>query len=235
MSNYAVSECYHTIQGEGVQAGTPMVFLRLQGCSVSCGFCDTRYSWVQDEAQRRNSLADLLDFKGEGIPPADKAPAWCEATALDIARTIVSRWPEAKWVVITGGEPAEQDLYQLAEALHRQQFLVALETSGTALGHLRAHFDWITCSPKWAMQGGKDVLPQAVAPAHEIKMVVRSQADIDRLTAFLREHRLDLRSDVQICLQPVSLSEKATALCIEVCKKHGWRLSLQLHRYLKVA
>jgi 7-carboxy-7-deazaguanine synthase len=30
----------------------------------------------------------------------------------------------------------------------------------------------------------------------------------------------------------LSRSEKATALCVDACIARGWRLSLQLHKYL---
>lgn len=43
---YRVNEIYpFTIQGEGLQAGIPMSFIRLQGCPVGCEWCDTKYTW----------------------------------------------------------------------------------------------------------------------------------------------------------------------------------------------
>jgi 7-carboxy-7-deazaguanine synthase len=46
----------------------------------------------------------------------------------------------------------------------------------------------------------------------------------------LAEH--SLKPTVQICLQPVSLSRKATKLCIETVQARGWRLSIQTHKYI---
>jgi len=40
----AVNEIYSAIQGEGLFVGVPTVFLRFQGCSLSCGYCDTKYA-----------------------------------------------------------------------------------------------------------------------------------------------------------------------------------------------
>jgi organic radical activating enzyme len=36
---------YDTIQGEGIYAGHPAAFLRLQGCTLNCIYCDTTEVW----------------------------------------------------------------------------------------------------------------------------------------------------------------------------------------------
>src|SRR5690348_13599752 len=51
---YAVKECFLTLQGEGMQAGSRAVFLRFAGCNLwsgreqdrttaQCNFCDTDF------------------------------------------------------------------------------------------------------------------------------------------------------------------------------------------------
>lgn len=41
---YRVNEIFHSIQGEGVNAGVPAVFVRFSGCNLSCPFCDTDHA-----------------------------------------------------------------------------------------------------------------------------------------------------------------------------------------------
>lgn len=45
--HYQVNEIFHTVQGEGVLAGSPSTFIRLQGCTVGCPWCDTKYTWLK--------------------------------------------------------------------------------------------------------------------------------------------------------------------------------------------
>ena len=215
-----LNDIYPTIQGEGAYSGTPMVVVRLQGCGVGCPFCDTKETWDNDPGHRVGSFGEA-----QGT-----SPVWTEQPPEEIARLARQTGPTINWALVTGGEPAEQDLEPLVRALHKERFLAALETSGTALGHAVALFDWVTVSPKFDMPGGKIVDKRAVAVADEIKQVVATQADIDRLSEFLSS--VQLKPGVIVSLQPVSMQRKATFMCVDACIQRGWRLSLQLHKYI---
>ena len=39
-----VNDIFYTIQGEGYHAGTPSIFVRLEGCNLTCNFCDTEFN-----------------------------------------------------------------------------------------------------------------------------------------------------------------------------------------------
>lgn len=217
---YHVNEAYASIQGEGSLAGIPMIILRTQGCGVLCSFCDSKQTWA---------LADDA-FTGEWADALAHPAKWTDREGHAIARALRDQFPgEINWVLLTGGEPAEQPLAPLIRALHDRGYSVALETSGTALGHVGAEIDWVCVSPKVNMPGGLAVLPAAIATADELKFVIGRESDLATIEDILQ---WPTKPDVTIALQPMSQSPRATALCVQVCMARGWRLSLQLHKYI---
>jgi 7-carboxy-7-deazaguanine synthase len=197
LSSLDISEIYPCIQGEGILAGTPMLLVRLHGCSLRCSFCDTRYAWG-------------------GFAPLTLTPNQVMRVAID--------YPELTWVLVTGGEPCEQDLTLLADLLTLTGKKVALETSGSS--PLSGEFSHVCVSPKQV----KPPLQSVISQADEIKFVIGSQADLDWADQLLSS--LTIPPDCTLLLQPMSQDTYATRLCVDTCKARGWRLSLQIHKYL---
>jgi 7-carboxy-7-deazaguanine synthase len=124
VERYLVNEIFYSLQGEGVRAGTPNLFLRLAKCNLACkvethGFdCDTEF-----ESGRRMSLEEIVaEFR--------QLSTICD------------------WVILTGGEPALQADRELIDGLHAAGYKLAIETNGSF--ELPAGIDWITVSPKVA-------------------------------------------------------------------------------------
>jgi len=124
MERYLVNEIFYSLQGEGVRAGTPNLFLRLSRCNLACkvethGFdCDTEF----------------------------ESGRWL--TIPEIAAEFRQLSESCGWVILTGGEPALQTDPELIEALHGAGYKLAIETNGSV--ELPPGIDWLTVSPKIA-------------------------------------------------------------------------------------
>lgn len=57
MDKLRVNEIFYSIQGEGARVGSPSVFIRLTGCDLTCGFCDTEF-----ESGKEMSLVEILNY-----------------------------------------------------------------------------------------------------------------------------------------------------------------------------
>lgn len=205
---YEVVEIYSAVQGEGVNAGLPMVIVRLRGCNLRCSWCDTKYAWpeagIGSKAMRAESIVEKVE-----------------------------EFPNIQFVMITGGEPTMQDLGPLCSALNAIGRYTALETNGTL--PVTGHPDWVCVSPKLNVPGGSKVYIPNLLIADELKFVIGFQEDLDLVNQFLIDHLQHmLRGHVQICLQPESQDPSATQLCYETCVAKGYRLSVQLHKFIGI-
>jgi len=202
---YQINEIYSAVQGEGCNTGIPMVIIRMQGCNLTCSFCDTKYTWS----------------KG--------------GVAMDVETIVekVKEFPGIQWVMITGGEPTMQPLDELCSELNAIGRNTALETNGTL--PIPRGIDWVCISPKLNVPGGNRILIPNLLTADELKFVVGFQEDLDLVNQFLIDHLQHiLRGHATICLQPESQDSSATKLCYEECIKKNWRLSVQLHKFIGI-
>lgn len=96
-----VTEIFLSLQGETSRVGLPTVFVRLTGCPLRCGYCDTAYAFHGGETVE---LSQVL---------------------AEVARH------GTRYVTVTGGEPlAQKSCLQLLSALVDRGYSVSLETSG---------------------------------------------------------------------------------------------------------
>jgi 7-carboxy-7-deazaguanine synthase len=206
-----IAETFFSLQGEGATAGLPAIFVRLQGCSVGCAWCDTKYSW-DPAAGREVGLDALLE----------------EIAAFPCRR-----------VVITGGEPLESAFFiPLAAALGTQGFRIEVETSGTLAPPARSARDiqW-NVSVKLGGSGvteAKRISPEAIRAflARDAwwKFVVTDDGDVAEVLRLAERFALPRE---RILLQPECVrAEEFMARApwvAEQCRTHGFRFSPRLH------
>ena len=204
-----VAEVFTSIQGEGVSLGLPSVFVRLQGCSVGCTWCDTKYSW-DPRRGRALSLTALVEEVRAGGPDN---------------------------VVVTGGEPLEHPAFApLVLALHHAGKRVEVETAGVEVPPAVPVDQW-NVSLKLASSGvpeSRRLRHEAIAAFRErgawFKFVVGGERDVEEVLAI--QSRYGLPSN-RILLMPLGMRrEEQTAAMPEVvesCRRHGFRFSPRLH------
>jgi len=101
MARLRITEIFLSLQGESRSVGLPTVFVRLTGCPLRCGYCDTSYA-----------------FKGGEWMDLEDVVARVKAYA-------------AGYVTVTGGEPlAQKECLPLLSRLCDLGMEVSLETSG---------------------------------------------------------------------------------------------------------
>lgn len=96
-----LTEIFYSLQGETHTAGLPTLFIRLTGCPLRCGYCDTEYAF---HGGKQYSFDEIF---------------------AEVARH------QPQNICVTGGEPLAQPLcIDLLHALVEKGYKVSLETSG---------------------------------------------------------------------------------------------------------
>lgn len=96
-----ITEIFVSLQGESTRVGLPTVFVRLTGCPLRCGYCDTAYAFHGGQWRELTALVDEVAAHG------------------------------VHHVCVTGGEPlAQRPCLDLLSALCDHGLSVSLETSG---------------------------------------------------------------------------------------------------------
>jgi organic radical activating enzyme len=101
-----------------------------------------------------------------------------------------------------------------------------METSGSH--PLSGNWDWICLSPKKF----KAPLPEVIAAAHELKVVIFNKSDFEWAEQFAAQ----VNPECKLYLQPEwDKASIVTPLIIDYIKQHPkWRISLQVHKYMNV-
>jgi 7-carboxy-7-deazaguanine synthase len=215
-----ISEVFYSVQGEGVLAGVPSVFVRTSGCNLRCSWCDTPYtSWKPEGG----------DFDVDAI--VDQMAAF----------------PAARHVVITGGEPMiAAGIVELSQRFRALGLHITFETAGTVFAPVAC--DLMSISPKLGnstpdgvFHGMHEKLRLQPEVLHrltreydyQLKFVVARESDLAEVQAIVAA--LDAPAG-KVILMPEGISSEVLSergvWVAELCKTHGYRFGPRLHVYL---
>jgi 7-carboxy-7-deazaguanine synthase len=201
-----VTEIFLSLQGEARDVGWPTVFVRLTGCPLRCGYCDTAYAFT---GGANRSIDDIL---------------------AEVARH------GARHVCVTGGEPlAQKGCAALLTALCDAGYDVSLETSGALdLAPVDARvvkvMDIKTPGSGEVAKNRPENLA-LLSRRDQIKFVLCDRADYEFARQMIADECLDQRCEVLLSpcygqLNPAALADWILEDRLNV------RFQLQLHKVL---
>lgn len=207
-----VVEIFPSIEGEGLRAGMPAVFIRLFGCNLNCSYCDTPY--------------------GKDPEYADKVRLM---TVSEIVRSVSGFCIPN--VTITGGEPMiHNGVIELINALLDRDYWVNVETNGTVTRKAGPDRNGLfyTVDFKTKSSGMTDKMDPKVFADMEcgdvLKFVVGDQEDLEQTLEVMKW----LTHDVHIYYSPV-FGKIDPAVIVEFLLKHRLHqchVQLQMHKYI---
>lgn len=200
-----ITEIFYSVQGETSRVGLPTVFVRLTGCPLRCGYCDTAYAF----------------HGGESL------------TLSTILERVAAYHP--RYVTVTGGEPlAQKHALTLLKALCDAGYDVSLETSGALdISAVDPRVSRIVdIKTPGSGEAGKNRWENlAYLTAHdELKFVITDEADYQWARQMLTQHAL--AGKCPVLFSPVHGSG-ATDLADWILRDRlPVRMQLQLHKIL---
>ncbi len=201
-----ITEIFYSLQGEARTVGFPTVFIRLTGCPLRCGYCDTEYAFYGGQ---------WMTF---------------EAILAEVAKH------RSRYVTVTGGEPlAQKPCRDLLRQLCDAGYEVSLETGGAldiAGIDLRVSIVMDLKTPG-SGEETKNLYSniEQLKAKDQVKFVICDRADYEWSRAKLAEYSLAERCEVLFSpvwgqVEPRQLAEWILADNLPV------RMQVQLHKLL---
>ncbi|PCI20717.1 MAG: 7-carboxy-7-deazaguanine synthase QueE [Piscirickettsiaceae bacterium] len=201
-----ITEIFYSLQGEGKTVGLPTTFIRLTGCPLRCGYCDTEYAFHGGETRSIDSI-------------------------IEEVRSLGSRY-----INVTGGEPlAQKRVLLLMQRLCEEGYNVSLETSGaidvSGVDERVVKILDVKTPASGEVTKNLDKNYGYLSAQDQVKYVICNEADFHWSKEHMFEHKLHVKcevlfSPVQGQLEPRQLADWL------LHEKLPVRFQIQLHKYL---
>ncbi|MDF1589541.1 MAG: 7-carboxy-7-deazaguanine synthase QueE [Gammaproteobacteria bacterium] len=206
MAECRITEIFYSLQGETRTVGLPTVFVRLTGCPLRCGYCDTAYAF---QGGSKMQIADIVEQVQAYNP---------------------------RYVTVTGGEPlAQQTCHELLSRLCDLGVEVSLETSGAMDISLVDPRVVIVMDLKTPASGEESKNKydniEKLKPQDQFKFVICNREDYD--WACLKMSEYQLKDKCEILFSPIHGELKPADLADWIISDNlPVRMQIQMHKYL---
>ena len=206
MSRLRITEIFFSLQGETRTVGLPTVFIRLTGCPLRCGYCDTAYAF---QGGKQVEIEDIL--------------------------TQVSSYG-AHYVTVTGGEPlAQRACLTLLQRLCDEGYEVSLETSGAIdVSEVDPRvIKVIDIKTPGSLEVNKNKFENIdhILPHDQIKFVICDRQDYDWAKLIMNQYKIADRCEV--LFSPSFEQQSPGELADWILQDRlPVRLQIQLHKFL---
>ncbi len=201
-----IHEIFYSLQGESSRVGLPTVFVRLTGCPMRCGYCDTAYAFNGGSNMSINEILNKVASYG------------------------------AHYITITGGEPlAQKACWPLLTALCDAGYSVSLETGGAVDTNEVDARVVVILDIKTPGSGELKNMRMSnikyLKAQDEVKFVLCNRADYDWAKELLEKYALN--KTCSILFSPVYNQVNPTELAEWILQdKLPVRMQVQLHKIL---
>lgn len=215
---YPIVEMFSSINGEGIRAGEPSVFIRLAGCNLKCSYCDTMWANQEDTLFENKTEQEIAAFVMEqGIHN----------------------------VTLTGGEPLlNKQIGFLCQYLSEQtKCRIEIETNGSVslreVDDLRKKYNLpISFTMDYKLPGSGMESNMLKTNFHYltsidvVKFVASNRTDMDRGVEILEEY--NLMKQCKIYFSPVFGKIRLEDMANYLVEKrlNGVRMQLQMHKFI---
>ncbi len=209
-----VVEKFVSINGEGRKAGQLAVFIRLRGCNLDCGYCDTKWANVNS------------------CPAEDMTPyeiyEYIKATGV-------------KNVTLTGGEPLmHKDIDELLDILCKDNNIsVEIETNGSVDVSFTKNIEnppSLTMDYKLPSSGMNDKMLmdnyKYIDSNDTVKFVCGTYNDIEKAYEIIKEY--DLENKCAVYISPV-FGDIEPEMIVDFMKDkvlNNVNMQLQMHKFI---
>ena len=206
MSSLRITEIFYSLQGESSTVGIPTVFVRLTGCPLRCGYCDTEYAFTGGEKKDIDDIIAEVESYG------------------------------TRYVTVTGGEPlAQPSCLELMTRLLDLDYVVSLETSGaldvsTVDPRVIKVMDLKTPSSGELSKNLYQNI-QYLNKTDQVKFVIGNEEDYGWSRQILADYNLS--DHCEILFSPVMGQQNPTELANKILQDRlPVRFQIQLHKLL---